>query len=255
MNAYSLNQILKETPIAALQYFDATGSTNDIAMDWIEKGAADFSLVVADQQTAGRGRLQRKWITKPGAALAFSVIMHLNQDEIPHASLVPILAAAAVSSALEQLFTIQPEIKWPNDILINRKKAAGILVESSWKDESHASVVIGIGINITIDAPPPPAELKLPAICVEEVVGKSVDRWQTLAVILSNLERWREQISCECLINYVNQRLAYRGENISIVNSFGQDQHGVVQGVDVDGSLLLETGDGVRTILTGDGVI
>ena len=78
MDEQTLEQLLRNTPVTGLRYFDAAGSTNDIALQWIESGAEDFSLVVADQQTAGRGRMQRKWVTNPGAALAFSLILHLT---------------------------------------------------------------------------------------------------------------------------------------------------------------------------------
>ena len=103
MDQESLKLLLQDTPVTGLRYFDAVGSTNDNAMQWIESGASDFSLVVADQQTAGRGRMQRKWVTNPGSALAFSLILHLSPDEVPHAGLIPFLAAVSVSSALEQL--------------------------------------------------------------------------------------------------------------------------------------------------------
>ena len=129
MDEQTLEQLLRNTPVTGLRYFDAAGSTNDIALQWIESGAEDFSLVVADQQTAGRGRMQRKWVTNPGAALAFSLILHLTPEEISLAGLIPFMAGAAVSSALEQLYSLTPQIKWPNDILLKKKKTAGILVE------------------------------------------------------------------------------------------------------------------------------
>ena len=97
------------------------------------------------------------------------------------------MAGAAVSSALEQLYSLTPQIKWPNDILLNKRKTAGILVESVWQDEKHASVVIGIGVNITPSSLPPVENLALPATCVEDAVGRPVDRWQFLAAILSSL--------------------------------------------------------------------
>ena len=191
MDEQTLEQLLRNTPVTGLRYFDAAGSTNDIALQWIESGAEDFSLVVADQQTAGRGRMQRKWVTNPGAALAFSLILHLTPEEISLAGLIPFMAGAAVSSALEQLYSLAPQIKWPNDILLNKRKTAGILVESVWQDEKHASVVIGIGVNISPSSLPPVENLALPATCVEDAVSRPVDRWQLLAAILSSLQTWR----------------------------------------------------------------
>ncbi len=212
MDQESLEFLLQNTPVTGLRYFDAVGSTNDMAMQWIESGASDFSLVVADQQTAGRGRMQRKWVTNPGSALAFSLILHLTPEEVPHASLIPFLAAASVSSALEQLYQLQPQIKWPNDILLNGKKTVGILVESVWKDASRVSVVIGIGVNITPDSLPPVENLNLQPTCVEEATGHPVDRWQLLSALLTSMHQWRPEIGQGSLIDYINLRLAYKDQ-------------------------------------------
>jgi BirA family biotin operon repressor/biotin-[acetyl-CoA-carboxylase] ligase len=84
MDQETLKLLLQDTPVTELRYFDTVGSTNDIATQWIESGASDFSLVVADQQNAGRGRMQRKWVTNPGSALAFSLILRLMPEEVPH---------------------------------------------------------------------------------------------------------------------------------------------------------------------------
>jgi BirA family biotin operon repressor/biotin-[acetyl-CoA-carboxylase] ligase len=252
MDQKTLQQILKDTPVSGLRFFDATGSTNDIALEWIESAANDFSLVVADQQTAGRGRMQRKWVTNPGAALAFSLILHLTPEEISHAGLIPFIAGASVCSALENLFALKPQIKWPNDILIDHRKTTGILVESVWEDEDHASVVIGIGVNITPASLPPVENLALPAICVDDAVGHPVYRWQLLAAILSSLHTWRLELSSGTLIDYVVQRLAYRDEQVRIINNFGPEIHGRVVGIDPSGSLLLGTDDSIVPIQIGD---
>lgn len=252
MDQKSLQYILKDTPVTGLRYYDSAGSTNDIALQWIESGVEDFSLVVGDQQTAGRGRMQRKWVTNPGAALAFSLILHLTPKEISLAGLIPFMAGAALSSALEQLYSLTPQIKWPNDILLKKKKTAGILVESIWQDEKHASVVIGIGVNISPSSLPPVENLALPATFVENAVGSPVDRWQFLAAILSSLQSWRPELHSTRLIDHVTQRLAYRDEQVRIINNLGPEIHGRLVGIDQTGSLLLETVDGVVPIHIGD---
>jgi BirA family biotin operon repressor/biotin-[acetyl-CoA-carboxylase] ligase len=248
----TLKRLLRNTPVTGLRYFARTGSTNDIALEWIESGTDDFSLVVADQQTAARGRMHRKWVTNPGAALAFSLILHLAPNEISNAGLIPFVAGASVSSALEKLFTLQPQIKWPNDILIEYKKTAGILVESIWKNEDHASVVIGIGVNITPASLPPVENLALSASCVDDAVGCPVDRWQLLAAILSSLHTWRSELMSGRLIDYVNRHLAYRDEQVRIINNFGPEIHGRLTGIDPSGSLLLETDAGIIPVNVGD---
>lgn len=238
--------------MTGLRYFEEAGSTNDIALEWIESGAADFSLVVADQQTAGRGRMQRKWVTNPGAALAFTLILHLSPEEIPFAGMIPFMAGASVASALEKLFSLEPQIKWPNDILISQRKTAGILVESVWHEENQASVVIGIGINITPASLPPVENLAIPAACLEDVVGHPVDRWKLLAAILSHLRDWRSEINGSNLMEYVGKRLAYLNKQVRIINNLGPEIHGRVTGIDPSGSLLLETEVGTIPVQIGD---
>ncbi len=252
MDHESLKLLLQDTPVTGLRYFDAVGSTNDMAMQWIESGASDFSMVVADQQTAGRGRMQRKWVTNPGSALAFSLILHLTPQEVPHAGLIPFLAAVSVSSALEQLYHLQPQIKWPNDILLNGKKTTGILVESVWKDASHVSVVIGIGVNITPVSLPPVENLNLQPTCVEEAASHIVDRWQLLSAILNSTNKWRLEIGHESLIDYINLRLAYKGQQVRIVENFGAELHGQLAGIDPSGALLIESDSRLIPINIGD---
>jgi BirA family biotin operon repressor/biotin-[acetyl-CoA-carboxylase] ligase len=252
MDQESLKLLLQNTPVTGLSYFDVVGSTNDIATLWIESGASDFSLVVADQQTAGRGRMQRKWVTNPASALAFSLILHLTPEEVPHTSLIPLLAATSVSTALEQLYQLQSQIKWPNDILLNGKKTTGILVESVWKDASHVSVVIGVGVNITPASLPPGEDLALSATCVEEAVGQPVDRWQLLSAILISMYHWRLEIGKESLIDYINLRLAYMGQQVRINENFGAELYGQLVGIDPSGELLIESDSRLVPINIGD---
>jgi BirA family biotin operon repressor/biotin-[acetyl-CoA-carboxylase] ligase len=252
MDQETLKLLLQDTPVTELRYFDTVGSTNDIATQWIESGASDFSLVVADQQNAGRGRMQRKWVTNPGSALAFSLILRLMPEEVPHVGLMPFLAAVSVSSALEQLYQLKPKIKWPNDILLNGKKTAGILVESVWKDVGQVSVVIGIGVNITPAALPPVENLNLQATCVEEAVGRPLDRWQLLSAILDSLHQWRSDIGRESLIDYINLRLAYKEQHVRIIENFGAELHGQLIGIDPSGALLIKSDSGIILINIGD---
>jgi BirA family transcriptional regulator, biotin operon repressor / biotin---[acetyl-CoA-carboxylase] ligase len=252
MDQETLKLLLQDTPITGLRYFDAVGSTNDMATQWIESCPSDFSIVIADQQTTGRGRMKRKWVTNPGSALAFSLILHLSPDEVPHAGLVPFLAAVSVSAALEQLYQLQPQIKWPNDILLNGKKITGILVESVWKDESHVSVVIGIGVNITPASLPEVENLALPATCVEEEAGQAVDRWQLLSAILNSMYQWRAEIGKGSLIDYINLRLAYKEQQVRIIENFGAELNGQLIAIDPSGALLIKSDSRLIPINIGD---
>ena len=165
-----LRALLAGLPLGGLRYFDQVSSTNEAAMMWLDQSARDWSLVVADEQTAGRGRFNRRWVTKPGAALAFSLVLRLAPEEISHLTLFSPWAALAVAQTLENRFQLRPQIKWPNDVLLSGRKISGILAEISWVGAALEGVVLGIGINVARAAVPhprscfsPPGASKRPA--------------------------------------------------------------------------------------------
>jgi BirA family transcriptional regulator, biotin operon repressor / biotin---[acetyl-CoA-carboxylase] ligase len=245
MNVEQLNSHLSGLPIPELRYFDQIGSTNDEALKWIAAGAEEGCLVIADQQTQGRGRLGRRWITKPGAALAFSLILHPTDEEKNNLAYFSPLGALAISQALEETdAALQPLIKWPNDVLLQRRKTAGILVEAGWLGEALQGIVVGIGINVGPEAVPPPDQVLFPAISVEEAAGKPIDRLVLLRSILSALFQWRARLHSESFRQGWEQRLAFKNEWVSIEESAGKSLTGQVMGLDPSGNLILRTADG-----------
>ena len=118
MNQQEIKSTLSKLPLGALRYFDSIGSTNDEALAWAANDASDLSIVVANEQTAGRGRLDRPWFTPPSTALAFSLIRRPTADEIPFLSRTVGLAALSIADTIGML-GLAPQIKWPNDILLN----------------------------------------------------------------------------------------------------------------------------------------
>src|SRR5512134_3605246 len=143
MNQNELKKALAKLPLGDVRYFDSIGSTNNEALAWATSGAKDLSLVIADEQTAGRGRLDRKWLTPKGTALAFSLILCPTAGEKLHLTRIVGLAALAVADALRTR-GLAAQIKWPNDVLLNDSKVAGILIESVWSGDEPDCVVIGI---------------------------------------------------------------------------------------------------------------
>src|SRR5512146_539455 len=131
MNPNELKKALSKLPVGDVRYFDTIGSTNNEALAWATSGAKDLSLVIADEQSAGRGRLDRKWYTPKGTALAFSLILRPTAQENPYLTRMVGLAALAITDAL-QTRGLSAQIKWPNDVLLNGSKVAGILIESVW---------------------------------------------------------------------------------------------------------------------------
>ena len=108
-----LLRFLKNIGLAEIRFFESIDSTNSYALNWLENGAQDFSLVTADLQTAGRGRLGRRWVTRSGSALAFSLLIHPQPCEMEHLSLFPLLSALAVCRALEEGYGLHPQVKCP----------------------------------------------------------------------------------------------------------------------------------------------
>src|SRR5215210_2102100 len=140
MDQNELRRALSKLPLGDIRYFDSIGSTNNEALAWAASDAKDFSLVIADEQTAGRGRLDRKWFTPKGTALAFSLILRPSADEERHLTRTVGLAALAIANSLRTRELIA-QIKWPNDVLLNGRKVAGILVESVWAGAEADCVV------------------------------------------------------------------------------------------------------------------
>lgn len=254
MNTSRVAEQLAGLPVPQVRYFDTIGSTNDEALGWITAGAEDGSLVVADQQTRGRGRLGRRWVTRPGAALAFSLVLRPRPGELGHLGLYSPLGALAICQALEESLGLTPQVKWPNDVLLQRRKVAGILVEAAWTGAALDGLVIGIGVNVTPAAVPPPGELLFPAVSIEEASGHPVDRLDLLRSILRSLFDWRARLGSQGFRQAWEERLAFRGEWVKI-SAAGNNAPltGQVIGLTDDGGLRLRgvSGDEM-TVAVGD---
>jgi BirA family transcriptional regulator, biotin operon repressor / biotin---[acetyl-CoA-carboxylase] ligase len=233
-----LQSTLASLPLADMRYFDSVGSTNDEALAWATEGAQDFSLVIADEQTTGRGRTGRKWVTPQGTALAFSLILRPAATEATSPSLFTGLGALALVDALKKR-GLKPQIKWPNDVLLNHKKVAGILVESVWTGDALDTVVLGMGVNVLADSVPPAEELLFPATSVESELGKPLKRAEFLRDILSALASWRPKMVTGDVVKAWEQNLSFRGELVYVWQGNEEPLQGRVIGLESDGSLRL----------------
>ncbi len=249
MQTDQLRQILADLPVPAVRAFDTIGSTNDEALAWAEAGAEDGSLVVADQQTMGRGRLGRSWVTNPGAALAFSLILRPPVAEQENLGLFSPLAGLAVCLALQAL-NLPAEIKWPNDVLLARRKTCGILAESAWQAGQLHGVVVGIGINVTPASVPPSDQVQFPATCVEAQLDKPLDRWELLHAVLESFFEWRNRLGSVEFIQAWEESLAFIGEPVTLKNSGGQSFSGILQGINAQGNLRLRLADGMEKLVS-----
>lgn len=254
MDVEMLRPYLAGTPVSRIRAYDEIGSTNTEALAWLRQDAPDFALVIADAQSSGRGRFERRWITQPGASLAFSVIFRPDDAESRHPSaLYAPMAGLAVRDALQYYPGVDTQIKWPNDILLERQKCCGILVEAEWSGSQLLGYVLGIGINIRVDALPPEAKPTFPATWLEAHCAAPVDRFVLLAGILNELSVWRAKIGSVEFFNAWQDNLAFKGEIVRIVESEKSSIIGTEEGIDSQGNLILVTPSGKRLpIQVGD---
>jgi BirA family biotin operon repressor/biotin-[acetyl-CoA-carboxylase] ligase len=233
--------------------YESLPSTNTEAARLAAEGAAEGLCVVADEQTAGRGRLQRSWLSPKGAGLYFSALLRPSMP-MNQWSLITFMAALAVSDALRDACELKTDIKWPNDLLAGERKICGILAEAIETDKGRA-VVVGIGINLTTEAFPP--NLNEVAISVEEATTKRPDREVLLAALLRAFSSWylllqqsggQQQI----LEAWASRSSFAKGKRVKVTNG-NEVVTGITGGVESDGALRVETDtEGVRIIRAGD---
>jgi BirA family biotin operon repressor/biotin-[acetyl-CoA-carboxylase] ligase len=252
MKQNELKKALAKLPLGDVRYFDSIGSTNNEALAWAASGAKDMSLIIADEQTAGRGRLDRKWFTPKGTALAFSLILRPTEAEKPHLTRMVGLAALAITDALRARGLVA-QVKWPNDVLLNGHKVAGILVESVWSGEEVDCLVIGIGVNVLKGAVPSAELLLFPATSLEQSLGPDVDRENILGDILAGIIALRPHLASESFVGSWEKALAFRGEPVQVEEGTGAVLSGKLLGLEPDGSLKLSQEDGKSmTVRFGD---
>ncbi len=237
--------------MSGLRFFESVGSTNDVAAAWVAAGAADLSLVVADEQTAGRGRSGTRWFTPAGTALAFSLILRSPLPPPAYAGRIAALGALAVTDACAEQ-GLRPCIKWPNDVLVRGRKVAGVLVESIWSGNQLEASVLGVGVNVLTAAVPPDDVLAYPATSLESEIGHPVDRAVLLGQIIGSIRHWRDLLEGQDFIQAWEDRLAFRGREVSLKGRDGTALTGTLLGLDADGSARLETNHRIVAVQAGE---
>ena len=227
-----------------LMVYDVTDSTNTRLKLAGEQGAPNGSVAVANAQEAGKGRLGRHWETPRGSALAFSLLLR-PQIQPENASMLTLVAALAVSRAIDGYAGIKTQIKWPNDVVWEGKKICGILVEMSAEMNAIHYLVIGCGINANMTEFP--EELKEKAISLRMITGAEVDRAQIIQRSLEWLEKYyqkfEETSDMSGLMEEYNQMLVNRGSEVCVLDPCGE-YRGKALGINDAGELLVEKEDG-----------
>ena len=233
--------------------FESLPSTNTELARLASEGAEEGVSILAEEQTAGRGRLQRAWSSPKGAGLYFSILLRprMPQDHWP---LITFMAALAVGDALNEAAGITTDIKWPNDLLSGERKICGILAEAI-DTPSGRAVIVGIGINLTQAAFP--VELMDVATSVTQASGQEPEREAILAALLRGIARWysllNEPGGREKIVAEWSSRSSYATGKLVQVSNGDEMWQGTTCGVEHDGALRLETGNGqVKLVRAGD---
>ncbi len=235
---------------APLRRYEIIDSTNDAAREWAENDAPTGAVVIASEQSAGRGRRGRDWFSPPNCGLLFSMVVR----EIPTVAHATLGAAVAMAHAIEEVCGLNAQVKWPNDILVHNRKVGGILCESQLKNGRVDFLIVGIGINVLHANGQLPERPIFPASslrleCERELSLRAVEN-----TCLKHLASTCTQLQNG---NWENVRAAWetrcygRGEVVQIVQE-NEKFYGVLRGVDDGGALLVTTTNGVRQVLAGD---
>jgi len=238
---------------SSLFCYQTVKSTNDIAADMAEQGGIEGTVITAEQQTKGRGRLGRHWYSPTGTGIYLSVLFRprLRPDNAPGIS---IAAAVALADTLDDYLPNDVRIKWPNDILIRGRKISGILTELSAEGSRINHVIVGIGININQRAGDFPDDIKSIATSLRREVKRKVNRVELLQRFLKNLERQYESYLIHRLQKSLPKLRRYSsliGHEITIRAGKSQTT-GIARDIDVDGCLILETEQGTVPIIAGE---
>lgn len=237
-----------------LHFFPETESTNTLAFRLADAGAKEGTVVIADSQTQGRGRIKRKWESPPGLNLYTSLIL---KPDINPARSSPITLTAGV--AVAELFSLycpgKVHLKWPNDVLINGRKVCGILTEIKTEGKKLKFIVLGVGININMkraDFPPPLEEI---ATSLREETGHTFSRVEVAAGLYEILDKFYNIFLIEGFASIREWWLAYSlmsGKHVEVTCG-GEILQGKVTGIDDGGALILQGEDGMsKHVIAGD---
>lgn len=253
-NLQSLKQQLAGKFIGhELHYFEETGSTNDDAFRLGVAGAPEGTVIVAESQSAGKGRLQRVWHSPPGANIYTSVILR-PPFETARAPQISIASGVAVAETLNPYCGGRAELKWPNDVLIGGKKVCGILASMKTLDMGIDFVVVGIGINVNLPREQFPSDIRTIATSLAIESGCEISRLEVIIRLYENLTKWYTELQ-NCGFEPIRQ--AWLGMTPMIGKTIQVMFHneaisGTASGLREDGSLILQT-DSKQTLYVSAG--
>jgi BirA family biotin operon repressor/biotin-[acetyl-CoA-carboxylase] ligase len=237
-----------------LKLLDSVPSTQDELRRLAEQGAEEGTLVIAEQQTSGRGRMGRTWVSPSGKGIWMSLLLR-PPVPLPLTPQLTLLAAVALSRAITRIVPVTIGIKWPNDLLVNGRKISGILLESAAEDERLRYVVVGLGVSVNLDPEDYPEELLVKAVSLKMASGNFVNRSELIASILQEFEQLYELYLEQ---GFAPIRALWEAHAVTLnkqTSLYTPQGHveGIPRGLDEMGGLQVELEDGsFRTIYSGE---
>ena len=232
-------------PSFDVRWLPSTTSTMDVALRLAHDGAAHGVVVGADEQTSGRGRRGTTWASPPGAGLYFSFIAKPRDHTLP---LITLAAGVAVRDGIAAATGLAPDLKWPNDLIVDQRKLAGILAEGVGIGSADQAVVIGVGVNLRPAAYPPDVAAR--ATSIQGELGRTFERGDLLSAIL--LALWDRLAALEQRPGDILQAWRAASPSASGTRVEWDGRHGTTAGIDDSGALLVQTGAGVERISAGE---
>jgi len=234
-------------------FYEKVGSTNTVASNLAEQ-VAEGTVIIADTQEKGRGRLGRVWVSPPGENIFMSIILQ-PQIETKDATLITIMAAVASANALRKTTGLNISIKWPNDLICHERKIGGILTELKTDQKGILFSVIGIGINVNTDIDAFPEDVREIATSVKNETGKLFSREEIVAAILNEIHNWYiilKAMKREVLLAEWQRLTSTLGKEVIVV--IGQETYkGFAEAIDDEGMLILRLPSGeMKRIHSGD---
>lgn len=236
-----------------IHFYETIDSTNNEAKRLAEQGAPEGALILAETQTGGKGRRGRAWLTPAGSAVAMTLLL---RPEIPPtcASMVTLVMGLAVAKACQEFCHIEPQIKWPNDVVADGRKICGILTEMSCEIDCINYVVIGTGINTNVECFP--EELEQMAVSLHALTGTKPERAALIALCMEKFELYYRQFlktqDLSLLMEEYNSMLAGRGGTVRVLEP-GHEYCGISEGINAEGELQVRKEDGtVESVYAGE---
>lgn len=225
-------------------YSTSTASTQDIARREADEGAPEGTIIIAEEQTAGRGRLGRSWVSPAGKNLYLTLLL---RPDLPRLRILGMATPLAALSAIKSVSGLEPALKWPNDVLLSGRKLAGVLIDSELSGGEVKYALAGVGVNVNLDIEEVP-EVSSIATSIKREFGRAVSREDVLAALLNEFETLYLHTTPSGIRLAWRDRLETLGRQVTVTFR-GSSHEGMAEDITPEGSLILRRSDGSKLVV------